>query len=134
MNLFSFDAINRRTYISISVLLGFISIATVYNGLKSLSNNHSEIMLPVVSLFLLVNIILDYKRIKDITPNQYYLLFLVIPIIFGVFSLLMQFNINIINTFLSTEYSLFITIIGFIYKTILLFKKGYIRNTNNVVS
>ena len=138
MNLFSFDAINRRTYIFGVIALGFISMSINYSGMKSLSNNNLGKMLPVLCLILLIKIIWDYKRIKDITPSKYSLFFLIIPVVTGIFSLFIEVSTtnmfslismaNLDHQLLLSAIVTFSTI-NLIYKIILFFKKSYIMDT-----
>jgi len=142
MNLLSFDSINRRTYILGVIALGFISMSINYSGMKSLSNNNLEKMLPVLCLILLIKVIWDYKRIKDITPNKYSLFFLIIPTVAGIFSLFIEVNAtnmfslisnaNLGHQFLLSAIVTF-SMISLIYKIILFFKKSYTRNNINMM-
>jgi uncharacterized membrane protein YhaH (DUF805 family) len=78
-----FNPIDRKTYI-----IGFVIIAVLSMIIGNMGTTSSEtgvsashLILPISLFFGLAKLILAYKRLKDISSRQLYLLFLVIPII-----------------------------------------------------
>ena len=89
MNLFTLQSINRLTYFLGIVVINVISSSFLYLAKGNFADQNMITASVIISSFFgLVKIIWDYKRIKDISTNQSYLLLLIIPVIAEVVTLI----------------------------------------------
>ncbi len=131
MNSLIFKSINRRIY-----FIGLIIIFVINSGVTFIvesgttTQTFSSKLIVVTIFFGLVKLIWDYKRIKDISTNKYFLLLLLIPIIlYAVSTTVSTSNPSDLMTLVSESNPqllmvMVFSLINMVYKLFLIIKKG----------
>ncbi|NCB21199.1 MAG: hypothetical protein EOM88_04800 [Clostridia bacterium] len=137
MNTSLFRPINRRVYLIGLFVILLVNYLLSYLVSKSAGLEDANTGLAIVSLFSgFINIIWDYKRIKDISSNIRFLFLLIIPIFGLVFSTMsfageidtgsvLFFSPDTLDSLTASFFTVMIyPIISSLYRLFLVFMKG----------
>lgn len=133
-SIFSLRPINRTqyfwSYMFLSFVGAFLGLGMIFSFFAGVENNDKEFsMFLAVILIILARILLDYKRLIDITQKRSALIILLIPLVLPLigFSSMSSPQPQQPNYFVY-----FVSFVAFVYQAFLFLKKGYPKEQGQI--